>query len=153
MASDNDHDIKVLNGLIETTLDSADGYSQAAKEATNERFVTLFRQRADERQRVASELQNEVRKLGGTPEDDGTILAAAHRVFLDLKSKLTSGDQAVVNTVEDGEDHIKAKYEDALKDENVTPATQQAITRAYESVRSGHDQMRDLKHALQGRTS
>ncbi|WGF89038.1 PA2169 family four-helix-bundle protein [Marinivivus vitaminiproducens] len=153
MATGNEHDIKVLNGLIETTLDSADGYRQAAKDTKNDGFVSLFNQRADERQRVAGELQNEVRKLGGTPEDDGTVLAAAHRVFLNLKNMVTSGDQAIVDTVEDGEDHIKAKYEDALKDEDVTPATQQAITRAYESVRAGHDQMRDLKHSMHGRTS
>ena len=32
MSNPNAHDIKVLNGLIETTLDSADGYREAAAE-------------------------------------------------------------------------------------------------------------------------
>ena len=45
------------------------------------------------------------------PEDDGTILAAAHRMFLSLKSSLGGSDQGVVNEVERGEDRIKAKFE------------------------------------------
>ena len=32
MTNPNAHDIKVLNGLIETTLDSADGYREAAEQ-------------------------------------------------------------------------------------------------------------------------
>jgi uncharacterized protein (TIGR02284 family) len=59
-------------------------------------------------------------------------------------------DTAIVDEVERGEDHIKAKYEDALKDTDVTAGTRSLINEAYVSVKSGHDQMRDLKHALHG---
>ena len=53
-----DHDISVLNGLIATTLDSAAGYAEAAKDADNTRYIQLFRTRAEERSSVASKLQN-----------------------------------------------------------------------------------------------
>ena len=74
MASSSNHDITVLNGLIETTLDSAHGYDEAAKDARTPGFKTLFGRRAIERKQVTLELQNEVRRLGVTPEQDGTIL-------------------------------------------------------------------------------
>jgi uncharacterized protein (TIGR02284 family) len=144
------HDIRTLNGLIATTLDSVDGYDEAAKDAENSRYVQLFTARAAERREVVAALRGEVTRLGGNPEDDGTVLAGAHRAFLDLKAAITGqDDKAIVNEVERGEDHIKAKYEDALKDDELSPDTRAVIERAYGSVRAGHDEMRDLKHALE----
>lgn len=148
--TDTSHDIRTLNGLIATTLDSVDGYTEAAKEAENRHLIQAFTARAAERRQVVTALQGEVSQLGGNPEDDGTILAGAHRAFLDLKAAVTGADdQAIVNEVERGEDHIKAKYDSALADADLSPATRAAIESAYGSVRTGHDQMRDLKHSLE----
>ncbi|PVM80902.1 PA2169 family four-helix-bundle protein [Caulobacter radicis] len=149
MAHTNEDHIKLVNGLVEITIDSADGYEEAAKDAESSRFKTLFQARAQERRGIVSDLQAEVRRLGGTPDDDGSILAAAHRVFLNVRDALTKGDEAVVKTVEDGEDHIKAKYEKALGDVDIQPETRRAIEEAYAKVKAGHDQMRDIKHAQQ----
>ncbi|MEO5868133.1 MAG: PA2169 family four-helix-bundle protein, partial [Sphingomonas sp.] len=57
-------------------------------------------------------------------------------------------DKAIVNEVERGEDHIKAKFEDALKDDGLTPETRSAIGAAWTSVKAGHDEMSALKHSL-----
>lgn len=152
MSTPNSHDVHVLNSLIETTLDSADGYREAAKETENPSYRTLFEQRSFERQQVASDLQGTVRSLGAEPEDDGSILAKAHRAFLDVKHALLRDEQAVVNSVENGEDFIKAKFEKALEDSDVSATTRETIRRAWDSVKSGHDQMRDLKHSLEGRS-
>jgi len=148
MAHSNEDHIKLVNGLVETTIDSADGYEEAAKDADGARYKDLFQKRAAERRSVASDLQAEVRRLGGEPKDDGTILAAAHRAFVNLKDSLTKGDEAVVNEVEAGEDHIKHKFEKALGDTDVDAQTRAAIEKAWTSVKSGHDQMRDLQQAL-----
>ncbi len=148
--SDTNHDISILNSLIATTIDSADGYNEAAKDSDDGRYNTLFIARAQERRQAVSALQQQVRALGGTPEDDGTALAGAHRVFLNLKAAITGkDDKAIVNEVEAGEDHIKMKYEDALKDNKLSPAARATIESAYTSVKQGHDEMRDLKHSLQ----
>lgn len=145
----NDHDIKVLNSLIGTTLDSAEGYAEAAKDAKSDQLVSLFQNRASERQQTASTLQQCVRSLGGEPEDDGTVLASAHRLFVNLRTSLTSADnKAVVDEVERGEDHIKHKFEAAMNDAKLSPPAVSAISNAYTSVRSGHDQMRDLKKMM-----
>ncbi len=147
--TDTSHDIRTLNGLIATTIDSVDGYTEAAKDSENDRFTEMFTSRAHERRQVASDLQSEVTRLGGNAEDDGTILAGAHRAFLNLKSAVTGKDDAaIVNEVERGEDHIKAKFEGALDDNELSAETRSAIGAAWGSVKSGHDQMRDLKHAL-----
>ncbi len=144
------HDIRTLNGLIATTIDSVDGYTAAADEAESGRYADLFRARAAERRAVSETLRAEVTRLGGAPEDDGTILAGAHRAFLNLKAAVTGrDDKAIVNEVERGEDHIKAKFESALADTELSVPIRAAIQSAYRSVREGHDQMRDLKRSLE----
>jgi uncharacterized protein (TIGR02284 family) len=148
--SDNSHDISTLNGLIATTIDSADGYTEAAKDSQNSRFTALFTSRASERRAIATRLQQHVTTLGGNAEDDGTLLAGAHRVFLNLKSLVTGNDdKAIINEVEAGEDHIKAKFEDALEDTKLSPTVRDLIETSYVSVKAGHDEMRDIKHSMQ----
>ncbi|WP_068090094.1 PA2169 family four-helix-bundle protein [Novosphingobium rosa] len=149
--SQHDHDISTLNDLIATTIDSADGYAEAAKEARGSRFETLFNARAGERRNIANTLQREVGLLGGEAESSGTILASAERLFFNLKSVVTSHDEKmIVNEVESGEDHIKAKYEDAVRDRGLSTQVKALIEQAYQTVRAGHDEMRDIKHSMQG---
>lgn len=143
-----DHDIKTLNSLIETVIDSADGYSEAAKASDTSRFNPIFFRRGSERQALTSKLQGEVRALGGKPEDDGTLLAGAHRLFLNLRNAMSSDEVAIVDQVEAGEDHIKHKFEDAIRDTGVSPAVKAIIEDAYVTVKAGHDEIRDLKHSL-----
>ena len=143
------NDVSVLNGLIKTTLDSMKGYEDAAKDAENTQYATMFADFARDRAKVATDLQNQVRALGGEAELDSSMLAAAHRTFMDLKQAITGkDDKAIIQEVERGEDHIKAKFEDAMKDGNIAPATREAITTAFASVREGHDKMSALKHSV-----
>lgn len=147
--SSSDHDIHVLNSLIKTTLDSRKGFLDAAEDAENTRFSAEFASFAQERSQAATLLQNEVRRLGGNPEDDSSLLAAAHRTFMDLKQVFVSrDDKAIVNEVERGEDYIKEKYEAALSDNELSPSARSAVEQAYQSVRAGHDRASQLKHAL-----
>ncbi len=148
--TDTSYDIRTLNGLIKTTIDSVDGYRAAAEDSEAGRFASLFNERANERATVAEKLKSEVARLGGNPEDDGSLLAGAHRAFMGLKEIVTGKDeQAIVNEVERGEDVIKARYEKAMADEDVSPTVKTLIADCYTSVKQGHDQMRDLKHSMQ----
>lgn len=141
---DTNTDIATLNSLIETTIDSADGYEQAAAHDKADDLSQTFRQFAAERRSIVADLRGHVVRLGGTPEDDGSLLAAAHRQFLNLRSMFDSDRRTAINEVERGEDFIKAKYETALKAE-LSPEVRQAVQRAYESVRAGHDTFSAMK--------
>ena len=150
--TDHDHsdEISTLNTLIATTIDSVTGYENSAKDIDNQRFAEIFRQRADERQRVVQELREEVRRLGGDPEDDGSFLGKTHQRFEDLKAAITGRDeQAIINEVERGEDYLKEKFEAALNSDTLSGEARSCVERCYQSVRSGHDQMSQLKHGME----
>lgn len=141
--------LATLETLATTLIDSVNGYRDAAQNAEGSRFQEIFRKNADERSAAAEELRAEISRLGGDAPDDGSLLGATHQRFLDLKAAVTGrDDQAIVNEVERGEDYLKAKFETALK-ADLDTETRTIVERAYQSVRQGHDQMRDLKHGLE----
>ena len=143
-------EVSTLNTLIATLIDSVTGYEDAASNTEAGRFADIFRQRADERQRCVADLRSEVSRLGGNPEDDGSLMGKTHQRFLDLKAAITGrDDQAIINEVERGEDYLKAKFETALKDGDLSSDTRAAVERVFQSVREGHDQMSSLKHGLE----
>ena len=142
-------DTTTLNTLIGTLIDSIDGYQKAAVDTTNTRFAEMFNARARERQHAVTTLQAAVARLGGNPEDDGTTAGAVHRGWINLKEAvLGNDDEAIVNEVERGEDYLKAKFEAALKMDDLAPTARSAIASAWDSVKSGHDEMSALKHAI-----
>lgn len=148
---DNAHDVTVLNTLIRTTIDSARGFADASEEDSNARHSQFFGEMASERSQVVMQLQTQVTALGGEPEDSSSFTAAAHRGFMDLKQAVMgNSDEAIVEEVERGEDYLKAKYEAALQDGELSPETRQVIQQAYQSVRKGHDRASAMKHQMEG---
>ena len=148
------HDITVLNSLITTTIDSANGFERSAEDAEVPNFVEMFREFSQERRQVVGRLQERVRSLGGTPNDDGSLKADLHRRWVDLRDAISKGgDQEIIEEVERGEDYLKAKYDAALADTELSRETLALIREAYQSVRAGHDRASALKHAMQGATA
>ncbi len=79
MLQDREHDVSVINSLITTTIDSANGFERSAEDADVPQFIEMFRSFAGERRQVVGMLQEHVRKLGGEPNDDGSLKADLHR--------------------------------------------------------------------------
>jgi len=154
--TDHDHsdEISTLNTLIATTTDSINGYENSAEDIQNSRFGEIFRQRVSERQQVVGKLRDEVRRLGGEPEEGGSFMGKTHQRFEDLESAITGGDdKAIVNEVERGEDYLKEKFETALSAGTLSGESRSVVENCYQSVRSGHDQMSQLKHGMETPTT
>lgn len=145
---DNSHDIDVLNSLVTTTLDSMKGYREAADDSVNSTHSQFFREMAEERSRVASELQERVRSLGGEPATESGTGAGMHRAWLDFRNLVVGGDEkAIVAEVERGEDYIRDKFEDAIADDELSAGTRGALEKCFASIRKGHDRVSEMKHA------
>jgi uncharacterized protein (TIGR02284 family) len=142
-------DTATLNTLIGTLIDSVEGYQKAAADTDNTRFAEMFNARAQERQQAVTKLQAAVARMGGNPEDDGTTAGAIHRGWINLKEAvLGRDDEAIVNSVESGEDYLKEKFETAMKHKDLPAEARAAVEEAWTSVRAGHDEMSALKHAI-----
>ena len=114
---------KELKSVLTRVVDSADGYESAAQDAEQTRFAIMFKEKAQERRGFATEIRNHLSAQGEQVDEDGSLLAAGHRVFKDIRDAVTGkDDQAVLKEVDRGESTLLKTYDDAL--ESVPPADQ-----------------------------
>jgi uncharacterized protein (TIGR02284 family) len=143
--SDSSDIISVLNGLIETCKDGEKGFRTAAEGVTNGDLATLFLNYAEQRSSFAAELQSEVSRLGGKPENGASGLGAVHRGWIDIKAAVSGKDEgAVIAEAERGEDHAVKEYRQALE-KNLPTAVQTIVENQYIHVRDAHDHVRALE--------
>ena len=145
-----DENTATLNTLIATLIDSVEGYQKSAADVDNPRYAELFQARAQERQGAVDLLQAAVVAQGGTPEDDGSLMGSIHRAFLSLREAVsTRDDAALLAEIEHGEHYLKDKFETALDSDTLADAPRAAVQTAWNSVKAGHDEMWQLKQAVQ----
>jgi uncharacterized protein (TIGR02284 family) len=145
---DRNKTIDVLNGLIETCRDGQEGFQEASDNVSNIELKRIFADASLERARFVGELQQEVRALGGDPEDAGSTAGALHRAWIDIKGSLTGrDDQSILNECERGEDSAVAQYRDALKADlpsNLRPIVEQQ----FEEVQRVHNLVKQYRDAF-----
>ena len=143
------HDIDVLNDLIQLTLDSAHSYEDASKDAHHLAIKTLFGKHAIERKQITAELQTEVRRLlGGKPAHAGTTMGKVHRAFMNMKAAVTGSEEGLINSVEAAEDYIKDEFEKTLKDTSLSRPVADLIAEIHRRIAVGHDEMRKIQLAM-----
>ena len=147
MADDNKAAVSTLNNLIETCKDGVNGFRTAAEGVTRPDAKALFTSRVPAIEQAATELQAEVRRLGGDPETSGSVAAVVHRGWINIKSAVTGKDEAAVITeCERGEELAVKNYEDALK--AGLPAESRAVVeRQYQGTVSNLAKVRALGQA------
>ena len=136
--------VSTLNNLIETLKDSTEGFRTSAADVKDSSVKSTFEQLAQQRAALASELQVEVSKLGGDAEQSGSVAAAAHRGWINIKSALGGGEKSILNEAERGEDVAVKSFEKALN-AKLPPDVAGVVRRQYDQVKSGHDQVKRLR--------
>ncbi|MCP1119097.1 PA2169 family four-helix-bundle protein [Robbsia andropogonis] len=137
---------KILNGLIETSIDGEKGFRKAAEDTQDSSLKALFIERAGECAAAVTELQAEVGRLGASPEDEGSFAGTLHRGWLSVKAAVASHDDlAVLEEVERGEDAAKKNYREALA-QDLPPEVRTLIEKQNQGVIRNHDRIRDLRN-------
>jgi uncharacterized protein (TIGR02284 family) len=137
--------ISTLNDLIETCRDGEKGFRTAAEGLKDPHVKSLFERFARQRAEMVRELQEQVTKLGGSPEQGGSASASLHRGWMNIKSLVTGNDVgAIIAEAERGEDVAKAAYAKALKED--LPAGARTLVQSQAViVKLAHDEVRELE--------
>ena len=134
-----------LKQLVETSKNGELGYTTAAEHVNNTQLQSIFREYARQRARFIQQLQSEIVRLGGTAEASGSITAALHRSWIDVKSALSGGDgSAIIAACESGEASAQTTYEKAL-DLAISGETRSLIEQQLRKIQEAHRHMLSLK--------
>ena len=123
-----------LQSLYTRLIDSRDGYQQALETSEDHTYAHIFRDMIARRERNAAELRQYLSKRGHEMDDDGSMLAAAHRAFLQLKSMLGNTDEQVMEEVVRGERELLDAYNDAIEPATGNDPEFAFLTEQYNSL-------------------
>lgn len=140
--------ISALNNLIETCKDGENGFRAAAEGVRhNAELRLLFHAYAQERVQFASELQAEIRRIGGRPEQGGSVRGAMRRGWMNVKAAVTGCDEStILSECEAAEDAAVKAYDAALTAE-LGPKQRDIVARQRAEVKIAHDKIRVLRDA------
>jgi uncharacterized protein (TIGR02284 family) len=139
--------IEELKGLVNILNDGKVGYKDAIDNVKSEQLKSHFLEFSNQRQEMALELKNMIINLGGeSTNDDGGILGAMHRVWMEVKEVFSSNDdEAILNAIETGEKTAIEKYEATIKDLENQFELNQVLESQLTSVRSALQSIKSLK--------
>lgn len=138
----------LLNDLVQVTRDSKEFYEDVAKETSDARLRDVFTRMAGAKAGLIGALSAKVINLGETPADGGTFAGSLRKAYADVRATFSSNDDKVyVGQLEETEDRILEHFEDALSKTD-SPEVRAALAQHLPKVRACHDEMRDLKKAM-----
>ncbi|WP_332873843.1 ferritin-like domain-containing protein [Aurantimonas marina] len=132
-----DNGLSILGTLTDTAADSALGYETAAEKARNPGLKQTLREQATKRRETVRMLNDEIVRLGGDRREKGSTLGAAHRAFTSLADAFQDSDKAAAERVEEGEDYIAKKFQEALERSDLAPETRSVVERAHAEISAG----------------
>jgi len=143
----NEETISVLNDLIEVSKDGEREFQDCAEDVTDPELLNFFTEKSQQCSRGAEMLQEQVRRLGGEPETEGSFAGAAHRMWVNLKSAITGADKtAILKECERGEQYAVEAYEKALQ-EDLPPDIREMVEMQHHAVVANMERVHTL---LQG---
>jgi uncharacterized protein (TIGR02284 family) len=140
----------VLKSVINALEDGQKGMAEIGEYLKDEILKKYFLAESLKRARFRGELENELHRQGvADVHETGTVAGVVYRVWAGLKAKLGSGDHALLETAEQGEDEAKSAYKDALDQELPLPV-RQMLTEQQTHILMSHDFIRERRDELKG---
>jgi uncharacterized protein (TIGR02284 family) len=144
MATPNDRSIEVLGELLEVCRDGEQGFQTAAEGVRDPQLQILFQTYSRQRQEFAVELQTEISRLGGDPERRGSVAGMLHHGWMNIRSAVAGGDNAILGEAERGEDSARSAYEKAVA-EGLPEGARLVVERQHARVKEARDRVRAVR--------
>ena len=127
----------VFKSLTDTTFDSVEGYRQASQQAEDPQLKQALQQRVQEREQTLQQMNAELERQGDELVTKGTLTGEAHQMWQSISSAFGSSDESVADRIEEGEDYIKNKFEEALESGQLEASEREVVQQAFNEICEG----------------
>jgi uncharacterized protein (TIGR02284 family) len=133
-----DDDIRVLDGLISATIDSADSYREAIGHVHDDRSRAILLECADQRDDIVVRLHKHLWERGTPPENDQSARVKSGSASSGLPIT------AILSGLARSDAACRAQFESALDDVGVSLATLVIVRECYATLHESVEQLRAL---------
>ena len=127
----------VFKSLTDTTFDSVEGYRQAGEKADSPQLKQALQQRCSQREGTLRQMNAELERQGDEVVTKGTVTGEAHQMWQSITSAFESDDEAAAERVEEGEDYIKGKFQEALEGNQLEAQERAIVEQCYNEICEG----------------
>jgi uncharacterized protein (TIGR02284 family) len=145
MAVNREELLECLNDLIQTCKDGENGFQTASNQVKDQSLKALLEDFSVQRAQFTSELESEVRQLGGSPTDSGTVSAAFHRGWMNMKA-IVGGDDSIVAECARGDEAAIENYQRVLKN-NLPPNVLPVVKHQFTEIKRSLERIREVEEA------
>ncbi|WP_435202252.1 ferritin-like domain-containing protein [Qipengyuania sp. 902] len=126
-----------FKSLTDTTFDSVEGYRKAAEKADSPQLQQALNQRLQQREETLRQMNAELERQGDDLVTKGTMTGEAHQMFASISDMFESGDEAAAERVEEGEDYIKNKFQEAIESNQLEAQERAVVEQCYNEICEG----------------
>ncbi len=126
-----------FKSLADTTFDSVEGYRKAAEKADSPQLKQALNQRLQQREQTLRQMNAELERQSDELVTKGTMAGEAHQMFASISDMFESGDEAAAERVEEGEDYIKNKFQEAIESNQLEAQERAVVERCYNEICEG----------------
>jgi uncharacterized protein (TIGR02284 family) len=138
--------IAALNELIEASKDGEKEMMSAAEEARDPELVRAISDAEAANRKASEELQDQVRLLGSTAEQEGSFRGAARRSWRSVRSMVSSrNDSLIIEESASDQGSVRALYADALE-LDLPESLHSVVDRHHRAIADTHYRLLDLRN-------
>ena len=142
-------DIREIGKLININKDAAEFYDSAKEKAQSPQMRTTFANLKALHNGVIINLETLLRARGEKPDADETMAGQVQQFWGELMTKVSNDvDETFVKHLEEAEDRCIHTIKDIMENDDVSPATKQALRSELETLQQSHDYMKALKEQM-----
>ncbi|WP_370188856.1 PA2169 family four-helix-bundle protein [Qipengyuania sp.] len=127
----------VFKSLTDTTYDSVEGYRKAADIADSPQLKQALQQRCSQREETLKRMNAQLQQQGDELVTKGTVTGEAHQLWASITSAFENNDEAAAERIEEGEDYIAKKFEQALESEQLEAQERAVVQQCLGEIREG----------------
>lgn len=126
-----------FKSLTDTTFDSVEGYRQAAEKADSPQLTQALQQRCQQREQTLQQMNAQLQQQGDELVTKGTMAGEAHQLWASISSAFQDDDKAAAKRVEEGEDYLAKKFNEALESDQLEAQERAVVQQCYDEICQG----------------
>lgn len=138
-----------LKEILDIVEDGSKGYRHTAEKMENSELKTIFNRLSQQRKLFREELENDARDLGLDMDPAGTTAGYFHRIWIDIRSSVSSKeDEVLIEEAMRGEEKALKIYDSILRHDELPEYIQDRLGEQRKMIQGSLYQLEEFESSM-----